>query len=51
MGPVLVVVVDVVGDEVFELALAPDDGAVEIHRHSTQAPPPPPIHVQQTIPT
>ena len=29
MGPVGVVVVDVVGDEVFELALVPDDGAVK----------------------
>ena len=29
MGPVGVVVVDVVGDESFELALVPDDGAVE----------------------
>ncbi len=29
MGSVLVVGVDVVGDEAFELALVPDDGAVE----------------------
>ena len=29
MGPVGVVVVDVVVDEAFELALVPDDGAVE----------------------
>ena len=29
MGPVLVVVLDVAGDEAFELALVPDDGAVE----------------------
>ena len=29
VGPVGVVVVDVVGDEVFELALVPDDGAVK----------------------
>ena len=29
MGPVLVVVVDVVGDESLELVLVPDDGAVE----------------------
>ena len=29
MGPVGVVLVDVVGDEVFELVLVPDDGAVK----------------------
>ena len=29
MGPVCVVVVDVVGDEAFELSLVPDDGAIE----------------------
>ncbi len=29
MGPVFVVVLDVVDDEPFELAVVPDDGAVE----------------------
>ena len=29
MGPVLVVVVDVVGEKSFELVLVPDEGAVE----------------------
>ena len=29
VGPVLVVVVDVLGDQSFELSAVPDDGAVE----------------------